>query len=65
LLINTPLGKSSMEDDGVLRKAALMAQIPYTTTMPAARAAVAAIKALKSGQVEVKPLQEHYKTILG
>jgi carbamoyl-phosphate synthase large subunit len=61
LLINTPLGKSSMEDDGLLRKAALMSQIPYTTTMPAARAAVEAIRALKFGQVEVTSLQEHYR----
>jgi len=63
LLINTPLGKTSMEDDGLIRKAALMAQIPYTTTMPAAKAAVAAIHALKLGQIEVKPLQEHYRDL--
>jgi carbamoyl-phosphate synthase large subunit len=65
LLINTPLGKSSMEDDGLIRKAALMAQIPYTTTMPAARAVVEAIRAVKQGKLEVMPLQEHYKAIAG
>jgi hypothetical protein len=28
LIINTPLGKMSKDDDGVIRKAALLAQIP-------------------------------------
>ena len=60
LLINTPLGRAALEDDGVIRKAALMAQIPYTTTLSAARAAVEAIRALKEDGLEVKPLQEYY-----
>ena len=61
LLINTPLGKTSVEDDGLIRKAALLAQIPYTTTLSAASAALAAIQALKRGELDVKSLQEFYR----
>jgi len=60
LLINTPLGKTSVEDDGLIRKAALLAQIPYTTTLSAASAALEAIRALKGGELDVKSLQEFY-----
>jgi carbamoyl-phosphate synthase large subunit len=61
LIINTPLSKSSKEDDGVIRKAALLAQIPYTTTLSAADAAVEAISALRQGELEVCSLQEFYR----
>ncbi len=61
LIINTPLGKASKDDDGIIRKAALLAQTPYTTTLSAAEAAVAAIQALRSGPLEVCSLQEHYR----
>ena len=60
LLINTPLGQAAIEDDGLIRKAALIAQIPYTTTMSAARAALEAIRALKRGELEVRSLQEFH-----
>ena len=60
-LINTPAGKSSKDDDGVLRKAALLAQIPYTTTLSAAEAAVEAIHSLRLGELEVCSLQEYYR----
>jgi carbamoyl-phosphate synthase large subunit len=60
-LINTPAGKSSKDDDGVIRKAALLAQIPYTTTLSAAEAAVEAIKALRGGELDVCSLQEYYR----
>ena len=61
LIINTPLGKMSKDDDGVIRKAALLAQIPYTTTLSAAEAAVAAIASLREGELEVCSLQEYYR----
>ena len=60
LLINTPLGQAAVEDDGIIRKAALLAQIPYTTTLSAARAALEAIRALKRGELEVRSLQEFH-----
>ncbi len=60
-LINTPAGKSSKDDDGVIRKAALLAQIPYTTTLSASEAAVEAIQALRGGELDVCSLQEFYR----
>ncbi len=60
LLINTPLGKYSQRDDYELRRAALMHQVPYTTTMSAASAACDAIIALRSSPGEVLSLQERY-----
>ncbi|MBW8889754.1 MAG: carbamoyl-phosphate synthase large subunit [Fibrobacteres bacterium] len=61
LIINTPLSKLSKDDDGVIRKAALLAQIPYTTTLSAAEAAVEAIAALREGELDVCSLQEYYR----
>ena len=60
-LINTPAGKSSKDDDAVIRKAALLAQIPYTTTLSASEAAVEAILALRGGELDVCSLQEYYR----
>jgi carbamoyl-phosphate synthase large subunit len=61
LIINTPLSKMSKDDDGVIRKAALLAQIPYTTTLSAAEAAVEAIDALRQGELGICSLQEYYR----
>ncbi|HEU4994674.1 MAG TPA: carbamoyl-phosphate synthase large subunit [Gemmatimonadaceae bacterium] len=58
LLVNTPLGKHSQEDDYTLREAALRNKVAYTTTMSAASAACDAILALRSRKPGVKPLQE-------
>jgi carbamoyl-phosphate synthase large subunit len=58
LLINTPLGKLTQQDDYVIRQAALQHRVPYTTTMSAANAACDAIIALKNRVGEVKSLQE-------
>ena len=57
LLINTPLGKFTQEDDFAIRRAALVHRIPYTTTMSAASAACDAIIALKSRTGSVRSLQ--------
>ena len=45
----------------MIRKAALLAQIPYTTTLSAAEAAVAAIAAMREGELEICSLQEYYR----
>jgi carbamoyl-phosphate synthase large subunit len=58
LLINTPLGKLTQQDDYILRQTALQHRIPYTTTMSAASAAGDAIIAMRSRVGEVKSLQE-------
>jgi carbamoyl-phosphate synthase large subunit len=58
LLINTPLGKLTQQDDYLMRRAALQHGVPYTTTLSAASAACDAIIALRSRTGEVRPLQE-------
>ncbi len=61
LLINTPLGKLTQQDDYTMRRAALQHGVPYTTTMSAASAACDAIIALKSRVGDVCPLQEWHE----
>ena len=45
LIVNTPLDKKGATDDSYIRKAAVKGRIPYMTTMAAAKATIAAIKA--------------------
>ncbi|MDH4348571.1 MAG: carbamoyl-phosphate synthase large subunit, partial [Gemmatimonadota bacterium] len=61
LLINTPLGKLTQQDDYTIRAAALTRRVPYTTTLSAASAACDAITALRDQQWEVCPLQEWHR----
>jgi carbamoyl-phosphate synthase large subunit len=61
LLVNTPLGKLTQQDDYTIRAAALAHRVPYTTTMSAASAACDAIIALRSRQREVRSLQEWHE----
>jgi carbamoyl-phosphate synthase large subunit len=58
LLINTPLGKLTQQDDYAIRRAALQQRVPYTTTLSAASAASDAIIALRSRERTVCSLQE-------
>ena len=58
LLINTPLGKLTQQDDYAIRRAALQHRVPYTTTLSAASAACDAIIALRSRTGDVRALQE-------
>ncbi len=58
LLINTPLGKFTQQDDYAIRQTALQHRVPYTTTLSAASAACDAIIALRSREGEVRALQE-------
>ena len=58
LLINTPLGKHSQQDDYLIRRTAIARGIPYTTTLSAASAAADAIIALHNRKLTVRSLQE-------
>jgi carbamoyl-phosphate synthase large subunit len=58
LLINTPMGKHAQLDDYLLRQAAIVHRVSYTTTMSAASAASDAILSLRSRGPRVKSLQE-------
>ena len=59
LLINTPQGRYTSEDSLSIRRAALEYDLPYTTTIAAARATLEAIRAVRTGQLKVKSVQEY------
>ena len=64
LIVNTPVGKDSINDDSYLRKAAIKARIPYMTTMAAARVTAKGIRYVKEhGKGDVKSLQELHSQI--
>ena len=58
LLVNTPMGKHAQLDDYLLRQAAIVNRVSYTTTMSAANAASDAILSLRSRRARVQSLQE-------
>jgi carbamoyl-phosphate synthase large subunit len=60
LVFNTAEGSQAMADSFSLRQAALLGNIAYYTTVPGARASVAAIADLASGELEVAPLQAYF-----
>ncbi|MBE5942844.1 MAG: carbamoyl-phosphate synthase large subunit, partial [Lachnospiraceae bacterium] len=58
LIINSPIGKGSINDDSYLRKAAIKAKVPYMTTVAAAKATAAGIHYVKTHEEnEIKSLQ--------
>ena len=58
LIINTPIGSQALHDDAYLRRAALEYNIPTFTTIPGAKAAIKAIKALQCNKINTYSLQE-------
>jgi carbamoyl-phosphate synthase large subunit len=58
LLVNTPMGKHAQADDYLLRQAAIVHRVSYTTTMSAASAASDAILSLRSRRPSVRSIQE-------
>ena len=64
MIINSPVGKDSVNDDSYLRKAAIKAKVPYMTTIAAAKASAEGIHYAKQhGNSEVKSLQELHSEI--
>ena len=63
LVINTPSGKGSQEDDSYIRKNAIRFKVPYITTIAAAVATAKGIRARREGQPEVKALQMYHRDI--
>ena len=55
LVFNTTEGTQAIIDSLSLRRTALMNQIPYSTTLAGAKAAVEAIAAAQAGRLEVVP----------
>ena len=64
LVVNTPSGATSEQDDSYIRKAAIRARVPYITTTTAAQAAAHGILAAQAGTEEVRSLQE-WHALLG
>ena len=60
LIVNTPSGKTSAQDDSYIRKTAVKHKVPYITTVAAAVAAAEGIAARLKGDMSVKPLQEYH-----
>jgi carbamoyl-phosphate synthase large subunit len=61
LVVNTPLGQASHEDDGAIRRTSLKYDIPCITTLSGAMAAAEGIAALQRDGLGVRPLQEVHK----
>jgi len=59
MVINTTDSDQAVKDSFSLRRTALLERVPYYTTAAGARAVVGAIDALKTGQLEVTPLQSY------
>ena len=63
LIINTPSGKESKDDDSYIRKAAIKFNVPYITTTSAAVAAARGIADRRRGQQKVRSLQAYHADI--
>jgi carbamoyl-phosphate synthase large subunit len=60
LVINTSLGKKTHSDSFEIRRATLVYNIPYTTTIACARAMAEAVEELQRGDWDVRTLQEYH-----
>ena len=61
MVINTAAGASAVADSFDIRRSALTHGVPHYTTIAGARAAAHAIAAMKSGGLEVAPLQAYFR----
>ncbi|HCN75698.1 MAG TPA: carbamoyl-phosphate synthase large subunit, partial [Verrucomicrobiales bacterium] len=60
MVINTPSGKNTREDEVKIRTATMQNRIPIMTTLRGADAALMAIKSLQASEVQVRALQEYH-----
>jgi len=63
LIINTPTGQEAQTDAQLIRRTALAYKIPMVTTIAGARANVAAIRSLQTGELDVKALQDYIQEV--
>jgi carbamoyl-phosphate synthase large subunit len=61
LIINTPLGRDSKDDDSFIRMEAIQHKIPYVTTIAAAKASVEGIEAVINREILPVSLQEYFR----
>ncbi|HUL62381.1 MAG TPA: carbamoyl-phosphate synthase large subunit, partial [Methanocella sp.] len=59
LIINTPTSKMGRKDGAVIRRAAVDYEVPYVTTLQAARASADAINAMGKRKVSIRSLNEY------
>ncbi len=62
LVFNTTEGAKAVSDSRDIRRAALLNHVPCYTTLSGVLAVTRAIKALKSGNLDVRTLQSHLET---
>jgi len=63
LVINTSDNKASKDDAKIIRREVLNQSIPYFTTIPAAFAAIDAIRFLQQNELSVKSIQDYFREI--
>ncbi|MBN2448994.1 MAG: carbamoyl-phosphate synthase large subunit [Lentisphaeria bacterium] len=63
LVVNTPIGRQSKQDDSYIRKTAIRYRVPYITTIAAAKAAVQGIAAYRGDKGAVRSLQDYHSEI--
>jgi carbamoyl-phosphate synthase large subunit len=63
LMFNTTEGGAhALSDSRSMRRAALLHKVPYYTTVAGALAASRGIEAYRHGELEVRPLQDYFRT---
>jgi len=62
LIINTPGGKKTKQDETKIRSGAVLHNIPIITTLSGAQAAINGIESYVKKGLDVKPLQDYHKT---
>lgn len=65
LIINTPAGKATKEDETKIRSLAVARGIPCVTTIPGAQALITGIASLKKQGYSVRSLQEWHEELPG
>jgi carbamoyl-phosphate synthase large subunit len=63
LILNTPSGKGARTDEGTIRATAVQHGVPCITTIQAAEAAVQALRALQTEEMEVEALQDRFELV--
>jgi len=61
LVFNTPEDGRARKDSSLIRRTAVMQNIPYCTTSEGARAAISGIEAMRKGEHTVRTLQEYHR----
>ncbi|MBI5472047.1 MAG: carbamoyl-phosphate synthase large subunit [Ignavibacteriae bacterium] len=61
LIINTPLGQTSREDEHAIGQTAMEYKVPFITTLAAAASACKSIDEMRSSQLSVMSVQEHHE----